>query len=382
MAPPPCLALRWRGDYEVMKNMRFATYKTAFIALLALTFFMPLHVWADGARLQVVAFGDSLLDAGTYAPFAKVAFHGGRFTTNPGLNFTQDVARHYGDRLTPAFVGGFGQPLEPAGGLDYAQGGSRVSLQPGIGHAPMGYPDYALATTVPVADQVNAYLSAHGGFNSDQLVLINGGANDIFFELTNAATLSDAEAAIMEAAQDLAGIVGTLVANGAMHVVVMNVPDIGIAPFATLSSPPLPPPAVLTGLSQLFNSTLEAALNPPIFGGKAILIDAFTIIDNIIGNFQTYGFSVSNKNIACNLSAQVSIAAGLCMKNPGSLYCINTNPSPFASSLFCSPKTYTTEDADYTFMFADLVHPTTHLNKLFAYFVEQHIALHGLVASE
>jgi phospholipase/lecithinase/hemolysin len=42
--------------------------------------------------------------------------------------------------------------------------------------------------------------------------------------------------------------------------------------------------------------------------------------------------------------------------------------------LFCSPRTYTTIAADYSFMFADMVHPTTHLNAVFALFVEQQIA--------
>jgi hypothetical protein len=49
------------------------------------------------------------------------------------------------------------------------------------------------------------------------------------------------------------------------------------------------------------------------------------------------------------------------------------DPSGFAESLFCPPATYWKYDADRTFMFADMVHPTT-LNALFALFVEQQIA--------
>src|SRR5215831_16314061 len=67
-------------------------------------------------KLDVVVFGDSLLDAGTYSPVAKAKFGGGRYTTNPGENFTQLVARFFGSELTPAFVGGYGLPLVPAGG--------------------------------------------------------------------------------------------------------------------------------------------------------------------------------------------------------------------------------------------------------------------------
>jgi phospholipase/lecithinase/hemolysin len=49
------------------------------------------------------------------------------------------------------------------------------------------------------------------------------------------------------------------------------------------------------------------------------------------------------------------------------------NPSVFAQSLFCSPQTYVSKEAGHTFMFADNVHPTMHLNALFAEFVEQQI---------
>ncbi|KAF1055699.1 MAG: hypothetical protein GAK41_00390 [Burkholderia gladioli] len=54
------------------------------------------------------------------------------------------------------------------------------------------------------------------------------------------------------------------------------------------------------------------------------------------------------------------------------------NPSAFASSLFCSPQTYTVANADQTYMFADTVRPTTRLHALFAQFVESQIAAAGV----
>src|SRR5882757_6522788 len=144
-------------------------------------------------KLEVVVFGDSLLDAGTYSPVAEAKFGGGRFTTNPGLNFTQKVARSFGSELKPAFVGGFGLPLTPAGGQNYAQGGARVTMQPGIDHAAAGTPnaDFAEETTIPVKDQVAEFLKAHKRFSPDQLILINGGANDVFFQLAAAQAAGD-----------------------------------------------------------------------------------------------------------------------------------------------------------------------------------------------
>ena len=57
---------------------------------------------AGGLKLQVVSFGDSLSDVGTYSPVAAANFGGGRFTTNPGEVWVQNVAKYYGDTLTPA----------------------------------------------------------------------------------------------------------------------------------------------------------------------------------------------------------------------------------------------------------------------------------------
>jgi len=367
------------------KTMRIVSYKAALVAVLILGL-IPLQAALGAGRLQVVAFGDSLLDAGTYSLFADPTFGGGRFTTNPGLNFTQDVALHYGDTLTPAFLGGFGRPLFPAGGLDYAQGGSRVTMQPGIYNDPNA--PFALQTTIPVQDQVNdEYLRAHQRFTSDQLVLINGGANDFFFQFGiagaagfTAAALLDAEGKIAQSAIDLANVVATVIENGATHVVVINLPDIGKTPFG--ASPPqgvsqMQWSDLLTQISQGFNSTLKQALHQEKFRGKVILIDAFKYIDGIVDHPSMYG--LSNTALACDPTLQLN-EANEAARQPGLAAQLQTsNPSLFkqifAEALFCSPSTYTTDGADYKYIFADMVHPTTRVNALFAQFVEQQIAM-------
>ncbi|AOJ69818.1 MULTISPECIES: SGNH/GDSL hydrolase family protein [Burkholderia] len=327
-----------------------------------------------GVNMQVVSFGDSLSDTGTYSPQILIGFGGGRFTTNPGQVWTQDVAAYYGGTLTPAFEGGFGVPLQAAGGLGYAQGGSRVTQQPGIGHADasVANADYAQATTVPVATQVQQYLQQHGSFNPNQIVLINGGANDIFYQVqvaqaqgnTPAAQLAAAQQ-IGLAAQQLAGIVQQIVAAGATHVFVSNVPDIGGTPLAVSTDQQ----AALTQLSTIFNSTLAAALKAlNVDPTKAVLIDAFTWQDGITANYQANGFSVSNTGTACNLQSMIAAATKSGV----------SNPTAFGSSLFCSPQMYTVANADQTYMFADTVHPTTRLHALFAQYVEQQIAKTGV----
>ena len=327
----------------------------------------------SGVKMQIVSFGDSLSDAGTYSQI-KLGFGGGRFTTNPGQVWTQNVAQYYGDTLQPANQGGFGIPLQATGGLGYAQGGSRVTLQPGIGHADASVPnaDYAQATTTPIADQLKQYLTQHGSFNSGQIVLVNGGANDIFYQAqvaqaqgnTPAAQLAAAQA-IGLAAQQLGGIVQQIVAAGATHVFVSNVPDIGGTPLALQGGTQ----AVFTQLSGLFNQTLAGTLAAlKVDKTKYALLDTFTWQDGVAANYQANGFAVSNTDTGCNLKAMVAAATQYGV----------ANATAFGSSLFCSPQTYTVANADQTYMFADTVHPTTRLHLLFSQFVEKQIAASGV----
>ncbi len=249
-------------------------------------------------------------------------------------------------------------------------------MQPGVNHAPLGTDDadFSEQTTVPVKDQIAQYLKDHERFTSKQLVLIEGGANDIFFQLAAAQAAGTAAAqeaaieAITRSATDLANLVASVVAKGATHVVVFNVPDIGTTPQGVASPDH---GQSLTQISQLFNKTLAGVLEQqnrktggPDFNDKIIILDDFTFIDDIVANFQTYGFKVSNTAMACDLSAQISRATERHLNNP----------SVFGQAVFCSPKTFTIRRADETFMFADSVHPTTHLNALVAEFVERQIA--------
>jgi hypothetical protein len=67
---------------------------------------------------------------------------------------------------------------------------------------------------------VKAYLSAHHVFTPYQLVLINGGANDILFQLEAAQAVGTPQAkiaaleAIVQSAIDLSAIVASVVEKG------------------------------------------------------------------------------------------------------------------------------------------------------------------------
>jgi phospholipase/lecithinase/hemolysin len=299
---------------------------------------------AGGVNLQIVSFGDSLSDVGTYAPIAS-AVGGGRFTTNPGQVWTQEVAQHYGDTLSAAFTIDITHKLSAQSGLGYAEGGATVATPANL---------YDFLTDVigniemPVNQQVSSYLGAHGSFNSSQLVLVWAGANDVL----RAGALPAAAPTVETAANTLAQIVGQIVQAGATHVVVVNLPNIGLAPEGIASSDG---GANLTQLSQLFNDTLNAALQTDGLQGKVIQIDSFTWLNEIIANFQANGFAVSNTGRACD-----------------------PTKTPDDTSLLCSPATYVSANADQTYMFADELHPATRLHALFAQYVEQQIANSGL----
>lgn len=368
---------------------------------------------AGGVKLQVVSFGDSLSDVGTYAPVIQASFGGGRFTTNPGEVWTQKVAEYYGGTLTAAYLGGFGQPLVGTGGLGYAQGGSDVVNPQGEGWAP----NNMAATTVPVVTQVANYLGAHSSFNANQLVLINGGANDIFQFATTAnltalgtalqtqypklvqqGLLPNSQAGqvafivsylqtyspqIAQAASQLAAQVQTIVGSGATHVVVSTVPDIGNTPLGVGANVTAPgTAALLTGITAAYNYLLVENLTTLglVGSGKVIVADAFTWLDQQLPNYQALGFTVSNTGTACNLTSMENNATAYATANPSATNGLTPAQygSQFGSSLFCSPQTYTVAGADQTYMFADEVHPSTHLHALFAQYVQQQIAATGL----
>lgn len=349
-----------------------------------------------GVTMQIVSFGTSLSDAGTYSPVVAQQFGGGRFTTNPGQVWTQNVANYYGGTLTPAVVGGFGKALAPAGGFDYAQGGAEVTNAQGIGWAP----NNLAATTTPIATQVANYLSANGSFNANQIVLVEGGANDILANLnallvavqtdigggmtpTNAIA-KEVNTTLGPAAQALVTQVATIVAKGAKHVVFVNVPDIGQTPLGVQAAAQNGAAAqqLISGIVSAFNQGVALGLQAAnLPAGTVIPIDAFTWLDQLIATSQANGFTVSNTNTACNLTQMQTSATTYAQQNPSVLLPGQTAAqfgAALASSLFCSPQTLTAPNADQTYIFADLVHPTTRTHVLFAQYVESQIAKAGI----
>jgi outer membrane lipase/esterase len=196
----------------------------------------------------VVAFGDSLSDNGnqfalTGEPAAP--YWEGRYSN--GHVWVEQVANWLG--------------FDPAAITDLAMGG---------------------ATTRDLLDlQVAPYVAAHWGvIPSDALYTVWAGGNDLLQLMLDPD--GDPAQVIGEAMNNLGGAIGLLIASGARHIVVCNMPDLSAIPLVLgTESPELIGQAL--ALSGAFNAAFAdlVAFLDFNFGIDLIELDAFTIIKDI-----------------------------------------------------------------------------------------------------
>ena len=389
-----------------------------------------------GGFKQVVAFGDSLSDDGAYTlaaistysvapynvPFTGLPYAaGGQFTVNGDTtgNWTGDLATSLGLGLTPNLIGygttsgvmylgasgatstvttcGFSvsqPPSDQATCTNFAQGGSMVSNPDGIGHS-------TGALTIPVTTQVQNYLSQFGGsFNSDQLVTVLAGNNDIFTALgTVSATVTQAvtqavtsalqqnpnltaaqiaaiqataqqdataqaaavaQATVAQAADELAAQVNLITSKGAKYVMVYTLPDSSLTPFGrglpyTGATPPQAPPAgyvcdntvtttpcyLLSNLVQVFNQRLLNDLQ----GQPVKVLDGYSLLNQEVANASQFGFTnvttpwcdpATTSSLLCNVNTPYT-AAGASTANLGSwLFADSVHPTPAGYQIIAS----------------------------------------------
>jgi outer membrane lipase/esterase len=337
---------------------------------------------------SVVSFGDSLSDAGAYAPATSLTgngaapYFGGKFTTNGagGTVWVENIATSLGLGLTPHEVGFAGQsvkcPAAAAGAAAaltctaYGQGGARVTDANGIGKA-------GGALTVPLKTQIANHLTRFGNFKGTELVLVLGGSNDVFiqfeaFSIAAARIQADAAAgrvtpdqanalllnaqlaafaAVEAAAKELSGYIkNELLAKGAKYVAVGNLPDSAGTPFgATLPAAAQP---VLTSLSEIFNLWLREGLaNQPVQ-----IMDLFAFFKDARANPSKYGM-VNVSVPACD-AAKIGLITRGAVSDGSSLFCNSTPGVPFNGIR---------AGADVnTWYFADGVHPTAGGHRVFS----------------
>ena len=303
---------------------------------------------------------------------------------------------------------------------NYAQGGSRVALQPGIGNvgttanpvnsavAQVGFAgnaagaavaatpvllgaaaaDYTVtnaflgAATLPVVQQIDQHLASayvtNGQFATTDLVIVLAGANDVFTQAglagAGAITADAAGQAVGAAAGALVAQVARIKAAGAKHVLVVGLPDMGVTPYG--ASAGAATAGALTALSRTaFNTTLTTNLAG--VPGVAYL-DPAPLFSAVVSSPSTYGFT----KVIDSTSAQTALESAACGPNQTAQLTVSDSAiSP--SSLFCSVAnlaqsisgTLRTPTADLTYVFADGVHPTTQMHKVLARHVQEKLGL-------
>ncbi|WP_157937652.1 autotransporter domain-containing protein [Oceaniglobus roseus] len=291
---------------------------------------------------RVFVLGDSLSDGGTYSQAVQAASGGAlpninyRFLTNApdgsSRTYAEIIAARLGVPLAPNVYSAVplaGLPEVQVGGTNYAQGGARVSDPNGVGQTVPGG-----ITTLPIVAQVDRMLADTPSFGANDLVILWGGANDVFTQAgavgAMAITPEQAAANMAQAATELAAQVARVRAAGAQSVIVVTVPDIGTTPAGLSGTPQAA--ALLTGLGNTFNAQLTSAI-----AGRAVIVDSQRLLGAVEADPAKYGFTAPGAAVipAC----------------PGSaLNCVQgLNASP---------------DSELR-IFADGVHPTTAAQALF-----------------
>jgi outer membrane lipase/esterase len=316
-------------------------------ALIVVGFGHSPSAWAEGLPpiRQVVSFGDSLSDAGTYWF---------RFTTNPGLTFAQHLAVHYGQMPFPnqhldryeeqAFKGRHGD--SGPGGLNYAEGGAKAnSAYSSVSQDPEGKP-------ISARRQLQHFLQQHRRFAADQLVTLFVGTNDVAYDFDpnispalakgfrenhppSAEVMAAERRRVEAAADDTAAIARDILEEGAKRLVVFELFDLGQFPwFQTPAAQ-----TYVTALVKAFNRRLLAGV--PRDSGRVLVLDTEAFVNDLIANAASYGFKHGAHEDACG--------------------------SPDHD--YCYPETQATPDADQTYLFAAGEHLTTHAHQLLADYV-------------
>lgn len=286
--------------------------------------------------------GDSLSDAGAYSQSIQAQGMGAlpainyKFLTNApdgsALTFGEVLGNELGLSLGPNVYSAVplaGLDEVALGGTIYAEGGSRVTDPNGIGfNVSQGI------TTRSLTEQVDRMLADQGSFGDNDLMILWGGANDVFAQagLVGAAAITPDQAAanMAQAATELVGLVDRVREAGAESVIVVTIPDIGTTPFGI--SQGAQGAALQTGLSNAFNTTLLNTI-----GDRAVIVDSQKLLGALQADPAKYGFDAPNAAVV---------------------------PACPGSSLSCLQGVDASADSEDR-IFADGVHPTTAGHALF-----------------
>lgn len=323
---------------------------------------------------QVYFFGDSLTDSGfnNLIPFLPSPpyplFPAGKaptFTTYGGYTWSQYVAHDIKGYQLPVYdmsnlpivpdtitnnttplIPGLWPVLPDLTGIDYACGGSSTDS--------FGYPITVFPYAPSLVDQVNHFIATQTlPLDPNAVYFIWSGANDIFTTLSGP---NPNQFALIETANNAAHVIADQVEllgkNGAKRIVVMSLPNLGIAPefaAAAVVDPSLP--GNLQSLTFTYNSFLNQYLGHVMKTSqvKVLLIDTYDLLDQVILDTQAgRPYRINGEEFYFTNYTDPACGAGV-----SALYCPEGTPSGY--------------------VFADGVHPTDEAHKLLSRYVEVQI---------
>jgi phospholipase/lecithinase/hemolysin len=219
---------------------------------------------------SIVVYGDSLSDNGNL--FAATGIPGppyvnGEFSNGP-------VAVQQLSSLLDA-------PL-----LDFAYGGATTGIGNIVdGGSPTSFGSFHLPG-------MQTELAASAGLVPTAIIpsslfIVWGGADN--FESLTSPTIAQSQAAAQAAATDIDGIVAALELEGATHILVPNLPNLG-------STPEFNGDAAAIAYSNTFDSALGATLP-----SGATLFDTYALLNEILADPSAYGFT--NTSTPCITAA-------------------------------------------------------------------------------
>ena len=233
-----------------------------------------------GPFSSLYVFGDSLSDGGNNPSAVMSIFKLLGNNCDPGHPCPPYVNGHYTNgSVAVEYLAESVLPrgANPTNFFNFAVSGATT----GIGN----FGDGGTATTPGLFDlpgmqqQLGLYLSMSGGTaDPNALYFVWGGANDFL-------TLDSP----IDAAENVAGHVQTLLLAGAEHILVPNLPNIGLTPFANIAG-------VATEsqfFSAVFNASLESLLNDLIVSFQSaniVQFDTFSFFEDVVNYPNSFGF--------------------------------------------------------------------------------------------
>lgn len=208
--------------------------------------------------------------------------------------------------------------------------------------------DIAAKTCTPTDAQAsNCQAQAEAELVTAYLTSVGNAAGQAYAAGTGA---TNAVTAMGQAGGELAAYINQLIlANGATHVVVVNIPDIGTTPFGdSLDSGTL---TLVNTMVSTFNSQVQSGVGS---SANVLYVDANTQSHLNTQNPGQYGIT-NVTTPACNLASSAN---------------------PLGSSLVCTTNNTISGDVSH-YLFADMVHPTPYGYSLLAKYVSTEMALRG-----